>query len=282
MTTNPPAGSAMLEPAGTVLLGSIRKRAYLYVCQTDDRMEIERANARQHGIQDPIDFLFYFDGQRFAVSYADLKAMLGAREAYDPDGIMAHPPAATISLSEQEEAVRYEADLYFAEPDFGKEEFEWMRARFRVLRAAAATLRRVRDGELVPRSRQGTQLVAEINKVLSGWYDDAPSAVPLAGILERARDRIVALETDNDRWLRQLDRAQESIAEFQAQLAAAQADAARLNWLIDTAIEEGSHHECGAQLVIDPDLRDSRLALRDSVREAIDAALASPSGEVPR
>ena len=66
----------MSEPPGTVLLGSINKRAYLYICQTEERMEIEHKNACQHGIQDPIDFVFEFDGERFALSYSQLKRAL--------------------------------------------------------------------------------------------------------------------------------------------------------------------------------------------------------------
>lgn len=74
------------EPEGTVLLGSIDKRCYLFLCQTAKRMEIERANARQHGIQDPIDFIFELEGTRYEVSYARLCAALRAEFAPDPIG----------------------------------------------------------------------------------------------------------------------------------------------------------------------------------------------------
>ena len=40
-------------------------------------MAIERQNARQHGIQDPIDFVFEFDGLRHELSYEELKQRLG-------------------------------------------------------------------------------------------------------------------------------------------------------------------------------------------------------------
>jgi hypothetical protein len=64
------------EPPGTVLIGSINKRAYLYICQTEQRMEIERKNARYYGIQDPIDFVFVLDGKRHELSYDQLRALL--------------------------------------------------------------------------------------------------------------------------------------------------------------------------------------------------------------
>jgi hypothetical protein len=68
------------EPAGTVLLGSIEKRAYLYVVQTCERMRLEHANARQHGIQDPHDYVFVLDGHRFEISHEGLlSALLNAR-----------------------------------------------------------------------------------------------------------------------------------------------------------------------------------------------------------
>jgi len=72
MTNNQLSG----EPAGTVLLGSIDKRAYLFLCQSAERMKIERQNARQYGIQDPVDFVFEFDGVRHEVSYERLKYAL--------------------------------------------------------------------------------------------------------------------------------------------------------------------------------------------------------------
>lgn len=65
------------EPPGTVLLGSIDKRCYLFLCQSGARMHIERQNAREHGIQDPIDFVFEFDGVRYELSYAELRERLG-------------------------------------------------------------------------------------------------------------------------------------------------------------------------------------------------------------
>jgi len=64
------------EPAGTVLLGSINKQCYLFLCQTAARMTIERQNARQHGIQDPIDFVFEFEGERYELSYEQLLSAL--------------------------------------------------------------------------------------------------------------------------------------------------------------------------------------------------------------
>lgn len=64
------------EPAGTILLGSIDKGAYLFLCQSSARMRIERENARQYGIQDPIDFVFEFDGVRYELRYDDLRGLL--------------------------------------------------------------------------------------------------------------------------------------------------------------------------------------------------------------
>jgi hypothetical protein len=72
------------ERPGTVLLGSIGKRAYLFLCQTAERMGIERQNARQHGIQDPIDFVFEFDGRRHELSYEELRDRL-QQPTHSPD-----------------------------------------------------------------------------------------------------------------------------------------------------------------------------------------------------
>jgi methyl coenzyme M reductase subunit C-like uncharacterized protein (methanogenesis marker protein 7) len=68
------------EPPGTVLLGSIDKRSYLFLCQTSERMTIERQNAREYGIQDPIDFVFELDGVRHELSYEELKRRLSESE----------------------------------------------------------------------------------------------------------------------------------------------------------------------------------------------------------
>jgi hypothetical protein len=66
------------ECPGTVLLGSLDKRCYLFCRQTAERMAIERADARRHGIRDPIDFVFEFDGRRFELGYDDLlRRLLG-------------------------------------------------------------------------------------------------------------------------------------------------------------------------------------------------------------
>lgn len=65
-----------IEHPGTVLLGSSEKRSYLYVNQSAERMEIERANARQHGVQDVIDFVFVLDGERVELSYDELRERL--------------------------------------------------------------------------------------------------------------------------------------------------------------------------------------------------------------
>lgn len=64
------------EPAGTILVGSQHKRAYLYVCQSAERMAIERENARLHGVQDMREFVFVLDGQRFELTFDDLKRRL--------------------------------------------------------------------------------------------------------------------------------------------------------------------------------------------------------------
>lgn len=66
----------MTEPAGTVLLCSLNKRAYLYVSQSAERMEIERANARDAGVQDMHDFVFELDGRRIELDYRTLKKRL--------------------------------------------------------------------------------------------------------------------------------------------------------------------------------------------------------------
>jgi hypothetical protein len=66
----------MTEPAGTVLLGSLDKRAYLYVSQSAERMEIERQNARSAGVQDVRDFVFELDGERIELDYRTLKKRL--------------------------------------------------------------------------------------------------------------------------------------------------------------------------------------------------------------
>lgn len=68
------------EPPGTVLLGSLNKRCYLFLCQSAERMATERANARQHGIQDPVDFVLEFDGVRYELSYEQLRDALLKRE----------------------------------------------------------------------------------------------------------------------------------------------------------------------------------------------------------
>ena len=75
---NPTEKKLSGEPVGTVLLGSINKRCYLFLCQSAERMKIERRNARQHGIRDPIDFVFEFDGQRYELSYEQLRALLSS------------------------------------------------------------------------------------------------------------------------------------------------------------------------------------------------------------
>lgn len=59
-------------------MGSLKQRTYLYVSQSAGRMEIERANARDHGVQDIIDFVFVLDGERIELSYEELKARLFA------------------------------------------------------------------------------------------------------------------------------------------------------------------------------------------------------------
>lgn len=76
------------EPPGTILLGSIDKRCYLFVCQSALRMQVERANARAQGIQDPIDFVFEFDGQRFELSYEDLWRRIVGPVCFDCGGII--------------------------------------------------------------------------------------------------------------------------------------------------------------------------------------------------
>lgn len=64
------------EPAGTVLLGSAIKRAYLYVCQSAERMQIEHENAAKYGVQDIRDFVFVLDGIKVELTYAELKVRL--------------------------------------------------------------------------------------------------------------------------------------------------------------------------------------------------------------
>jgi hypothetical protein len=71
------------EKPGTVLLGSIDKGAYLFLCQSSARMRLERDTARASGIQDPIDFVFEFDGVRYELRYEALRALLGQYDDID-------------------------------------------------------------------------------------------------------------------------------------------------------------------------------------------------------
>lgn len=71
------------EPAGTVLLGSIDKRCYLFLCQSSVRMRIEHETAHANGIQDLTDFVFEFDGQRYELSYAQLRGLLAGFDDID-------------------------------------------------------------------------------------------------------------------------------------------------------------------------------------------------------
>ena len=70
------AERGICEPDGTVLLGSIEQRAYLFVCQSAKRMAIERCNARQAGIQDFADFVFVLDGERVEFTYEEFRRRL--------------------------------------------------------------------------------------------------------------------------------------------------------------------------------------------------------------
>ncbi len=73
----------LLEQAGTILMGSLQKSAYLYVNQTTDRMQQERSNAERAGVDHLYDFVFVFDGTVIALSYEELKARLLAGEMPD-------------------------------------------------------------------------------------------------------------------------------------------------------------------------------------------------------
>lgn len=64
------------EPAGTILVGSQNKRAYLFVAMTEERMKIERENAARQGVQDLREFVFVFDGRREVFTYEQLKDRL--------------------------------------------------------------------------------------------------------------------------------------------------------------------------------------------------------------
>ncbi len=66
----------MDEPPGTILIGSMNKRAYLHISQTGERMKIERANAARHGVQDIRDFVFILDGERVVLTYQQLRERL--------------------------------------------------------------------------------------------------------------------------------------------------------------------------------------------------------------
>lgn len=68
--------SDLAEPPGTILVGSANKRAYLFISQSTERMAVERANAAQFGVQDMRDFVFVLDGQKFELSFDELKARL--------------------------------------------------------------------------------------------------------------------------------------------------------------------------------------------------------------
>ena len=64
------------EPAGTVLVGSQNKRVYLFLSMTEARMEIERTNARNSGVQDLREFVFVFEGHAIELTYEQLKQRL--------------------------------------------------------------------------------------------------------------------------------------------------------------------------------------------------------------
>lgn len=70
--------SDLEEPAGTILVGSQNKRAYIFVCQSEERMAIERKNAADHGVQDMREFVFVLDGEVFDLTYAELRGALKA------------------------------------------------------------------------------------------------------------------------------------------------------------------------------------------------------------
>lgn len=64
------------EPPGTILVGSMNKRAYLFLSQSAERMVYERQQARSQGVQDMREFVFVFDGQRVVLTYEELKERL--------------------------------------------------------------------------------------------------------------------------------------------------------------------------------------------------------------
>ena len=64
------------EPVGTILVGSAMKRAYLYVCQSEERMQVEHQNAADYGVQDLRDFVFILDGVKVELTYLELKERL--------------------------------------------------------------------------------------------------------------------------------------------------------------------------------------------------------------
>lgn len=71
--------SELQDPPGTILVCSQQKRAYLFLSMTADRMNTERANAAAHGVQDVRDFVFVLDGERFVLTFDELRDRLSAK-----------------------------------------------------------------------------------------------------------------------------------------------------------------------------------------------------------
>jgi len=71
--------SDLQEPPGTILVGSQQKRAYLFLSMTAKRMKAERANAIASGVQDVRDFVFVLDGERFVLTFDELRDRLSAK-----------------------------------------------------------------------------------------------------------------------------------------------------------------------------------------------------------
>ena len=88
------------EPPGTVIIGSANKRTYLYVCQSAERMEIERKSAHEQGIQDIRDFVFVLDGITFELTYEELKSALHKSNARDEAQHAADIKAASEAIVE--------------------------------------------------------------------------------------------------------------------------------------------------------------------------------------
>ncbi len=116
--------NGLAESAGTILIGSQHKRAYLFLSTTAERMEVERANAAAHGVQDLRDFVFVLDGRRYELTYKQLCYVL-ANKGVDEivDKYLEVEDLLAVSQAALAEAQRQLAE---ALPD--AERYRWLRS----------------------------------------------------------------------------------------------------------------------------------------------------------